>query len=100
MRHTVRMNGRHLFLIGYDISDPAKLARALKLVRCHALGGQKSFYECWLTTQELQQTREALRRLIDPETDRVVFILLHAGTESLRLGSATPIDHGDYFLIA
>jgi CRISPR-associated protein Cas2 len=94
------MDGRHLFLIGYDISDPDRLVKALKLVRCHALGGQKSFYECWLTTQELQQTRDALNRLIDPETDRVVFILLNAGTESLRLGSTPPIDHGNYFLVA
>jgi len=42
------MNTRHLFLVGYDISENPRRRRALRDVQHHALGGQKSFYECWL----------------------------------------------------
>jgi hypothetical protein len=48
------MNTRHLFLVGYDIQDNSTRRRALRDVQHHALGGQKSFYECWLTVAELQ----------------------------------------------
>jgi CRISPR-associated protein Cas2 len=67
---------RHLFLIGYDIACPRRRSRALKAVKSHAIGGQKSLYECWLTAGELQQAMAALRRLIDPAEDRVVFVRL------------------------
>lgn len=48
------MNTRHLFLVGYDIRENPIRRRALRDVQHHALGGQKSFYECWLSVAELQ----------------------------------------------
>ena len=55
---------RHLFLIGYDVSDAGRRRRALKAVKGNAIGGQKSLYECWLTAGELQEVMGTLRRLI------------------------------------
>ena len=94
------MNTRHLFLIGYDISENPRRRRALREVQHHALGGQKSFYECWLSVGELQTLLAQLRVCIDSDSDRVVFIRLDGRTQSVQLSKAAPIDYADYFHIA
>ncbi len=94
------MNTRHLFLVGYDISKNRLRRRALRDVRHHALGGQKSFYECWLSVGELQTLLAQLRTHMESDTDSVVFIRLDARNPSLQLGKAQPIDDADYFHIA
>ncbi|MEY4979612.1 MAG: hypothetical protein RLZZ352_1882 [Pseudomonadota bacterium] len=93
------MNTRHLFLIGYDIADNPRRRRALRDVQHHALGGQKSFYECWLSVGELQALLAQLRSRIDVDMDRIVFIRLDARSPSLQLGQAEPIASADYFHI-
>ena len=94
------MNTRHLFLVGYDIAGHPARRRALRDVQHHALGGQKSFYECWLSVGELQSLMNQLRGRICNTTDRVVFIRLDARSQSLQLGQAEPIDNADFFHIA
>lgn len=94
------MQSRHIFLVAYDISTSKARRKSLRDVQHHALGGQKSFYECWLTVSELQTLMGQLRTWINPETDRVAFIRLDARTQSLQLGQAEPIDQGDYFYFA
>jgi CRISPR-associated protein Cas2 len=93
------MNTRHLFLVGYDICKNARRRRVLHDVQHHALGGQKSFYECWLSVGELQDLMAQLRQRIDIDTDRVIFIRLDARSASLTLGQAEPIDSASYFHI-
>lgn len=88
---------RHLFLVGYDISSARRRRKALKAVKGHAVGGQKSLYECWLTVGELQQTMRTLRRLIDDETDRVVFVRLDQRATVHTLGVAVPPGDADLF---
>lgn len=88
---------RHLFLIGYDISTARVRRRALTAVKGHAIGGQKSLYECWLTSGELQQTMVALRRIIDPATDRVIFLRLDERAQVHTRGVAVPPADGDFF---
>jgi hypothetical protein len=46
---------RHLFLIAYDISSASRRRKVLNAVKGQATGGQKSLYECWMTSGELQQ---------------------------------------------
>ena len=94
------MNTRHLFLVGYDIRENPIRRRALRDVQHHVLGGQKSFYECWLSVAELQTLLAQMRQRIDNDTDRVVFIRLDGRSQSLQLGQAEPIDSADYFPIA
>lgn len=94
------MNTRHLFLVGYDIRETPIRRRALRDVQHHALGGQKSFYECWLSVAELQTLLAQMRQRIHHETDRVVFIRLDSRSQSLQLGQAEPIDRADYFHVA
>lgn len=88
---------RHLFLIGYDVSDAGRRRRALKAVKGNAIGGQKSLYECWLTAGELQEVMATLRRLIDPAEDRVIFIRLDPRAAIHTLGVAIPPEDGEYF---
>ena len=94
------MNTRHLFLVGYDIRENPVRSRTLRDVQHHALGGQKSFYECWLSVGELQILMAQLRARIHKDTDRVVFVRLDGRTQSQQLGQAEPIDSADYFHIA
>lgn len=94
------MGPRHLFLVGYDITQNPRRRRVLRDVQHHALGGQKSFYECWLSVGELQTLLQQLRSRIDSDSDRVVFVRLDARSQSLQLGQAEPIASADYFHIA
>lgn len=67
---------RNLYLISYDISEPAALRKILKLTKSYAIAGQKSFYECWMTKQELKALQSAVIELIDAQTDSVMIFQL------------------------
>jgi CRISPR-associated protein Cas2 len=88
---------RHLFLIAYDIRSNRRRRHALKAVKGHAIGGQKSVHECWLTAGELQQAMAALRALIDPRTDRVVFLRLDPRAAVHTLGVGVAPHDGAFF---
>lgn len=90
---------RHLFLVGYDISIHARRRKALRLLKGTAIGGQRSLYECWMTAGELQATMAALRRLIDPQTDRLVFVQLDTRARIELLGKAVTPASGDFFYV-
>lgn len=62
---------RHHYLIAYDISNVSVQRKILRRIKAFSIGGQKSFYECWMTKNELEQfTRETLL-LIDPARDKI-----------------------------
>ncbi len=90
---------RHLFLIGYDIVCDRRRAKVLKAVKGHAVGGQKSLYECWFTTGELQAAMHTVRTLIRADADRVVFIRLDERATIHSLGTATAPQDGDFFYV-
>lgn len=62
---------RSLFLVAYDIADVKRLYRVHRFLLGWQVGGQKSFYECWLTKAELDFVMQTLGGLIEPEQDRV-----------------------------
>ena len=64
------MPARDLYLAAYDISEPRRLAAALKIVRAYATGGQKSLHEIFLTTAERRVLVEDMSVLVDTRTDR------------------------------
>ena len=94
------MNSRHLFLVGYDISESPRRRRVLRHVQGHALGGQKSFYECWLSVAELQTLLAQLRNRINADTDRVLVVRIDSRCQSLQLGQAQSIFNDEFFHIA
>jgi CRISPR-associated protein Cas2 len=88
---------RHLFLIAYDISSATRRRKVLNAVKGQATGGQKSLYECWMTSGELQQALHVIRSLIDPEDDRVLVIRLDQRASVHVLGMAVVPADDDFF---
>lgn len=88
---------RHLFIVGYDIASAKRRRKALKAVKGHAIGGQKSLYECWLSAGELQQAMAVIRNLLDPVEDRVIFVRLDTRAAIHTLGVAVKPQDGEFF---
>ena len=83
-------DARTLFLVCYDISCAKRLYRVHRFLLGYKVGGQKSFYECWLTPAELRDVRRTLEALIDPTADRAHIFQLDPRMKNERLGVAIP----------
>jgi len=79
---------RSLYLICYDVADPSRLHRVHRCVKSYAVGGQKSFYECWLTPAELSGLRAQLTEEIDPLDDRIHLFQLDPRIKPMFYGQA------------
>ena len=90
---------RTLYLVAYDISDPRRLARALKIVRAYATGGQKSVHECWLQPGELLALKRELDGAIDHREDSVLFVRLDPRMRPRTLGIARPPADPAFFFV-
>lgn len=89
---------RSLFLVCYDVSCPRRLRRVHHYLLGYKVGGQKSFFECWLTPAELREVRHTLEELVDPSQDRAHIFQLDPRMKSEGLGQATqPVT--DVFMI-
>ena len=82
------MNERDLYIAAYDIASARRLRGALKAVKGHATGGQKSAYECFLTPAERRDLLAKLREVIEPAEDRVLLIRLDPRSRVHTLGIA------------
>lgn len=91
------MKGRSLYLAAYDISDPGTLIATLKAVRCHATGGQKSVYECFLNRRERESLLDRVGDLIDITSDRFVLLRLDVRSAFRTLGKGVPPLDEDFF---
>jgi CRISPR-associated protein Cas2 len=89
---------RSLFLICYDVCSPRRLYRVRKCLLAYRVGGQKSFFECWLTPAELREVRASLNALLEPAEDRAHIFQLDPRMKCDLLGRATqPVT--DVFMI-
>ena len=79
---------RSLYLICYDVANPSRLRRVHRYVMAYAIGGQKSFYECWLTPAEFSGLRQQLTQTIDLLADRIHFFQLDPRTTPMFYGRA------------
>lgn len=91
-------SSRTLYLVCYDIASPKRLYRVHKFLLAYKVGGQKSFYECWLTPAELRGVTATLGELIDPDEDRVHIFQLDPRLRCEGLGLAQA-PRTDVFLI-
>lgn len=83
------MNGqRTRYLVAYDIADPKRLYLVHKKIETYAIGGQKSFYECWLTPHELLRFRNELNEIMQVGEDRIFIFQLHSDTKPILFGKA------------
>ena len=79
---------RHKYLIAYDIADQKRLHQAHKKVEAFAIGGQKSFYECWLTEHEMSKFKSEVNNLIEPFDDLVFIFRIPDNVEPMLFGKA------------
>ena len=79
---------RSRYLIAYDIADSHRLYQMHKHVEAFAIGGQKSFYECWLTEHEMMKFKQEVNALIDPCDDRVFIFRIPDNVEPMLFGKA------------
>lgn len=79
---------RTLFLVCYDISCPKRLYRVHRFLLGYKVGGQKSFFECWLTAAELRDVRRTLEELMNPTEDRAHIFQLDPRMQNQGLGLA------------
>ncbi len=89
---------RTLYLVCYDVCRTSLRRRVQKYLTGYKVGGQKSFFECWLTPAELREVRETLPELLDLAADRAHIFQLDPRMARDLLGRATaPVT--DVFLI-
>ena len=81
---------RTLYLVCYDISCPKRLYRVHRFLLGYKVGGQKSFFECWMTPAELREVEQGLKALLDPVTDRAHIFLLDPRMKPEFMGCAQP----------
>ena len=79
---------RHLYLACYDISDPKRLRKVHRIVQAYAIGGQKSFYECWLTEVDRTELLDRVQAAFDPEEDQFRLFRLDPNAETIFMGIA------------
>lgn len=65
------MSYRTLYLVCYDICDQRRLHKVHRYLQGYRVGGQKSFFECWLTPPELKKVEHNLAEMMDGYEDRV-----------------------------
>lgn len=88
---------RKLYLAAYDIRHPSRLPPALRVVRAHASGGQKSAYECWLTPMEWKALHTGMASVMEPARDQFVLIPLEPRRPLVTLGMAQAPADPDFF---
>lgn len=93
------MSNRLFYLACYDVADDKRLREALKLIRAHAVGGQKSVHEVLLSGAEKAELLENLSYLLDTEKDRFLLISLDPRSNISTLGVAVKPLAEDFFYL-
>jgi len=79
---------RMLYLVAYDVSNPKRLRQTLHVVKGYAGGGQKSAFECYLSTSERKALLHQIEQTIDTDEDSFMVIRLTSRDAVSTLGIA------------
>ena len=93
------MSYRTLYLVCYDICSPRRLQKVHHYLKGFKVGGQKSFFECWLTPPELSEVRKTLSELMDTKEDRVHIFQLDPRMSTECYGQASTKALGTPFMV-
>lgn len=93
------MAHRDLYIAAYDVADPRRLRHALQAAKAYAVGGQRSAYECYLTTAERRAFIREMEGLLVPEADRFFLLRLDPRCKVQALGIAVAPQDPDYFYV-
>ncbi|MCP2041863.1 CRISPR-associated protein Cas2 [Neisseria sp. HSC-16F19] len=91
------MTQRRFYLFAYDIADRRRRTRVQRLLRGYAVGGQKSLFECWLTTHELNGLCHTLPPLLDVG-DRLHVLSLGRNPAPVYYGGAASLRYDPFIL--
>ncbi len=90
---------RHIYLVCYDIADPKRLQKVHKKVQAFAINGQKSFYECLLSSADLNHLRDWFKFEINQVEDRIHIFQLDNRQTPQYFGVARPISFKPFVLL-
>ncbi len=90
---------RTLYLVCYDIASLKRLYRVHKFLIGYKVGGQKSFFECWLTAGELRDVRRGLAERLNESDDRAHIFQLDPRQQISCLGNAQPANRGAFMIL-
>lgn len=85
---------RSNYLICYDIADPARLCKVLRLAKGLGVHLQYSVFLCSFTWPELNEAKEKFAALIEPEKDDIRIYPLPSGAHTVALGQGVRIPDG------
>lgn len=90
---------RTLYIAAYDVRDPRRLRRALKLCRRFSSGGQKSVHECFLTEAEKEQLLREAEEVMDFREDHFLVVPVDSRSKIHTLGiGVAPADPPFYYV--
>jgi CRISPR-associated protein Cas2 len=90
---------RTLYLVCYDIASPKRLYQVHKFLLGYKIGGQKSFFECWLTAGELRDVRRGLAERLKESDDRAHIFQLDPRQKISCLGTAQPVNRSAFMIL-
>lgn len=93
------MQTRPLHVAAYDIRDPKRLRKGLEVLKSYATGGQKSVFECFLSTAEKAQMIAEVRRVLDQRDDSFFLVRLDPRSKIRTLGVAVAPEDPPFFYI-
>lgn len=88
-----------MYLAAYDISEPKRLKKALKVLKEFSTGGQKSVFECPLTPVEIDHLLKKIQKVINREEDRFFLIHLEPRSQIRTLGIAQVVGDPEFFYV-
>jgi CRISPR-associated protein Cas2 len=69
-------NPQTVWIVAYDIADPARLRRVYRTMRGFGDHLQYSVFRCTLTDRQLATLKDRLTQVIAPTEDQVMFVPL------------------------
>ena len=90
---------RNLYIVAYDIADPKRLRKLHRIVKQYATGGQKSAFECFLTSTERAELVKRGCLVINKKEDRFALLPVELRGQSILKGIALPAADPDFYYV-
>ena len=87
------MQGARLWLVCYDVRDPARLRKTARHMEGYGERVQYSVFRCWMAAREAERLRWELTHLLDAEDDVLMIPLCsrcHAGVRVTHAATKRP----------
>ena len=93
------MPERDLHIAAYDVSEARRLREALNVLKGYSTGGQKSVFECFLTSGERGRLLREVSAVIDDSEDRFLLVRLDPRSKVRTMGIAVAPEDPAFFYV-